>query len=284
MREVPIVGEFVGGLIVGAAPLASSLLILYVVLRLWVNRVTMRLLGRGIVATGMYQLLHGVAVVPIALWLSLLPLALWWFYCGAVTFAVGVSIALILQLLVYPFARFLYNFLWDNPEALLNEASHPVDTSARSGRTRRAYDLDVTYALYAWGSFIDEVGLNRDPGWLDAALLRGERDVVSTDLMIGDTETLRVDGPGTIFDVDGRRLRGHDLVGRDLTAANWQVAHILVATDGTREHALTFMAEVEEDGEYEIDDEPQDNPVGVGEVVKLWSDQHGQWDLALVRM
>ncbi|MTE12797.1 hypothetical protein [Nocardia aurantiaca] len=141
----------------------------------------------------------------------------------------------------------------------------------------------MTYALYAWGNFIDEVGLDRDPGWLDAALLRGERDVVSEELMIGDTETLRVDGPGTIFTVDGQRVEGRDLVGRDLGDARWQVAQILVATDGTHEDALRVMAVVEEDGDYATDTAPQHNPVGVGEVVTLWSDEHGQWDLALVR-
>lgn len=50
----------------------------------------------------------------------------------------------------------------------------------------------MTYELYASGNVIDEVELNRDPGRLDPALLRGERDVVSGSVMIGDTETLRV--------------------------------------------------------------------------------------------
>ncbi|RMI31379.1 hypothetical protein [Nocardia stercoris] len=141
----------------------------------------------------------------------------------------------------------------------------------------------MTYALYAWGNFLDEVGSDRDPGWLDDALLRGERDVVSEELMIGDTETLRVDGPGTIFTVDGERINGRDLVGRDLSSADWQVARISVATDGTREDALRFLATLEEDGEYTTDTAPQHNPVGVGEIVTVWSDEHGQWELALVR-
>ncbi|MEV0297593.1 hypothetical protein [Nocardia sp. NPDC050710] len=142
----------------------------------------------------------------------------------------------------------------------------------------------MSYALYAWGNFIDEVGLDRDPGWLDPALLRGERDVVSDFLMIGDTETLRVDGPGTIFEVDGQLVDGRDLVARDLSSADWRVEQILVRTNGTREDALRIMAVVEEDGDYAIDDAPDENPIGLGEVVTTWADQHGQWDLALIRL
>lgn len=41
---------------------------------------------------------------------------------------------------------------------------------------------------------------------------------------------------------------------------------------------------VEADGDYAIDDAPEGNPVGLGEVVTTWADQHGQWDLALVRL
>jgi len=142
----------------------------------------------------------------------------------------------------------------------------------------------MSYALYAWGNFIDEIGLDRHPEWLDPALLRGERDVVSDSLMIGDTETLRVDGPGTIFEVDGEPVAGRDLVGRDLDGADWRVSEILVKTDGTRKDALRFMAAVEEDGDYAVDDAPEDNPVGRGEVVTTWEDQHGQWDLALIHL
>ncbi|MGV9611029.1 hypothetical protein [Nocardia xishanensis] len=142
----------------------------------------------------------------------------------------------------------------------------------------------MSYALYACGNFIDEAGLDRDPGWLDPALLRGERDVVSDSLMMGDTETLRVDGPGTVFGVDGELVDGRDLVGRDLSSADWRVEQILVRTDGTREDALRIMAMVEADGDYAIDDAPEGNPVGLGEVVTTWADQHGQWDLALVRL
>lgn len=107
--------------------------------------------------------------------------------------------------------------------------------------------------------------------------------MVSEALMIGNTETLQVDGAGTIFTVDGQRVDGRDLIGRDLSSVDWQVARILVATAMTRDDALRVMAVVLEDGEYATDTAPQHNPVGVGEVVTLWSDEHGQWDLALVR-
>ncbi|AYF76260.1 hypothetical protein D7D52_23245 [Nocardia yunnanensis] len=125
--------------------------------------------------------------------------------------------------------------------------------------------------------------MDRGPGWPDDALLRGERDVVSDDLMIGDTEPLQVNGPGPIFTIDGQRVDGRDLVGRDLSSADWQIEQILVATDGTREDALRIIAAVEQDGDYATDTAPQHNPVGVGEVVTVWSDEHGQWDLAMVR-
>ncbi|MGV9408574.1 hypothetical protein ACWDOP_01565 [Nocardia sp. NPDC003693] len=142
----------------------------------------------------------------------------------------------------------------------------------------------MSYALFAWGNFIYEVGLDRDPGWLDPALLRGELDVVSDDLMIGDTDTLRVDGAGTRFEVGGEAAEGRELVGRDLGGIDWRVQRILVRTDGSREDALRIVAEIEEDGDYDVDDAPERNPIGVGEVVTTWEDQHGQWDLALVRL
>ena len=54
----------------------------------------------------------------------------------------------------------------------------------------------MTYALYAWGNFIDEVQLDRDPGWLEPAVLRGERDVVADSLMIGEIVTTWKDEHG----------------------------------------------------------------------------------------
>jgi hypothetical protein len=42
------------------------------------------------------------------------------------------------------------------------------------------------FALYAWGSFIHEVGLDRLPGWLDPAVLRGERVFAHDALAMAD--------------------------------------------------------------------------------------------------
>ncbi|MEU4414311.1 hypothetical protein [Nocardia salmonicida] len=41
---------------------------------------------------------------------------------------------------------------------------------------------------------------------------------------------------------------------------------------------------VEEEGDYWADEAPQENVVGRGEVVTTWADEHGQWDMALVRL
>ncbi|MEV4155830.1 hypothetical protein AB0J48_22655 [Nocardia salmonicida] len=142
----------------------------------------------------------------------------------------------------------------------------------------------MSFALNAWGNFFGEVGLDRHSGWLDPALLRGERDFVSEVLTLCDTQELLVDGPGTIFEVDGESVEGRDLVGRDLSGVDWRVEHILVRTDGTREDAVRIMAVVEEEGDYWADEAPQENVVGRGEVVTTWADEHGQWDMALVRL
>jgi hypothetical protein len=141
------------------------------------------------------------------------------------------------------------------------------------------------YALYAWGNFFTyETGLDRNPGWLDPALLSGAKDFVTDGLMvIVDDGPLRVDGPNTLFEVDGSRVEGRDLAGRDLAGADWRVSYIRVATDGTREDALRITGEIEEAGDISVDEAPEKNPVGAGEVVTTWEDEHGQWDLALIR-
>ncbi|BEL04794.1 hypothetical protein Q0Z83_029850 [Actinoplanes sichuanensis] len=142
------------------------------------------------------------------------------------------------------------------------------------------------YALYAWGNFFNyETGLDRHAGWLDPAVLSGEREVVTDDLMaLTDDEPLRVDGPNTVFEVDGSLVEGRELVGRDLDGADWRVSRIRVATDGTRADALRIMAEFEEAGDIDVDEAPERNPVGFGEIVTTWEDEHGQWDLALIRL
>ncbi|WP_203990573.1 hypothetical protein [Virgisporangium aurantiacum] len=140
------------------------------------------------------------------------------------------------------------------------------------------------YALYAWGNFIHEVGLDRDAGWLAPALLRGERSVLNDHLTIIDEGPLPIDGPGTLFEVGGERIAGRDLAGRDLTGQEWRVARIRMATDGTREDALRITSEIEDAGDIDVDKDPDSNPVGIGEIVTVWEDQHGQWDLALIRL
>ncbi|MEU8661759.1 hypothetical protein [Actinoplanes philippinensis] len=88
------------------------------------------------------------------------------------------------------------------------------------------------YALYAWGNFIDEVGLDREAAWLDPAVLGGERQVVDDSLMIGDTDTLLVDGSGSFFEIDGddeNLVTGSEIAGRDRGDSDWRVAFIRVA-------------------------------------------------------
>lgn len=140
------------------------------------------------------------------------------------------------------------------------------------------------YALYAWGNFIYEVGLDRDAGWLDPALLRGERSILNDNLTIIDEGPLPVDGPGTLFEVGDERIAGRDLAGRDLAGREWRVVRIRVATDGTREDAVRITSEIEDAGDVSVDTDPDRNPVGIGEIVTVWEDEHGQWDLALVRL
>ncbi|WFE65008.1 hypothetical protein [Micromonospora sp. WMMD714] len=143
------------------------------------------------------------------------------------------------------------------------------------------------YALYAWGNFIGEVGLDRRPAWLDPTVLRGERQVVDESLMIGDTDTLLVDGAGTLFEIDDDKnlVPGSALIGRDLSGVTWRVSRIRVATDGTREDALRIVAAIEEDSDfYEEHERHEYNSVPVGEVVTLWEDDHGQWTMALVEL
>ncbi|WP_436533873.1 hypothetical protein [Actinoplanes sp. HUAS TT8] len=140
------------------------------------------------------------------------------------------------------------------------------------------------FALYAWGNFIREAELDRLPAWLDPAVLDGSRQAVDDNLTLIDEGPMPVDGPATFFDVDGRLLTGRDLIGRDLTGSAWRVAWIRVATDGTRDDALRITDAMSEAGDVYVDDEPERNPLPLGEIVTVWEDEHGQWDLALVRL
>lgn len=141
------------------------------------------------------------------------------------------------------------------------------------------------YALYAWGNFFSyESGLDRDPDWLDPALLSGQRTVLNENLTIADEGPLPVDGPGTLFEVADSQVEGRELAGRDLAGADWRVTRIRVATDGTREDALRITTEITDAGDIHVDESPEKNPIGFGEVVTTWEDEHGQWDLALIRL
>ncbi|SNY67446.1 hypothetical protein [Paractinoplanes atraurantiacus] len=140
------------------------------------------------------------------------------------------------------------------------------------------------YALYAWGNFINEAELDRLPAWIDPAVLSGERAVVDDNLTIADEGPLLVDGAGTLFEVDGELVEGRALAGRDLSGSRWRVARIRVATDGTREDALRITDEIEEVGDIDVDTEPENDPLLAGQAVTVWADEHGQWDLALVKL
>ncbi|MBT0770206.1 hypothetical protein KIH74_14795 [Kineosporia sp. J2-2] len=138
------------------------------------------------------------------------------------------------------------------------------------------------FALFASGNFVYEVGLDRHPDWLSPAVLRGEKNVLNDDLTIYDTGPLPVDGPNTVFEVDGEKVFGRDLVGRDLGGSEWRVRYIRVATDGSREDAARICHENEELFALEVP--PAFNPLDIGEVDGGWEDDHGQWDLVLVRL
>ncbi|BBH70344.1 hypothetical protein ACTI_70290 [Actinoplanes sp. OR16] len=141
------------------------------------------------------------------------------------------------------------------------------------------------YALYAWGNFIYEVGLDRGPEWLDPAVLSGERSFINDSLTILDTGPLLVDGPGTIYEVDDELIEGRELAGRDLTDTDWRVAAIRVLTDGTREDALRITAGIEEENDFSVDESPAESPLDFfGEAVTTWEDEHGQWDMVLLKL
>lgn len=141
--------------------------------------------------------------------------------------------------------------------------------------------IKPVYALYAWGNFIDETELDRLPAWLDPAVLSGERAVLDENLSIYDTGALPVDGPGTFFEVDGEWVEGRQLTGHE---ASWRVVRIRIATDGTLESARKFTDTIEAESDFAVDEDPTENPLPVGDVVTVWEDEHGQWDLALIEL
>ena len=100
------------------------------------------------------------------------------------------------------------------------------------------HPADATYAAYAWGNFIREAELDRLPGWLDPAVLRGDTVLVSAHLAMNDEGPMRVDAAGSLFDVPPAR---EPVEGRDLPLPppdGWRVGYIRLASDGTLYDAM----------------------------------------------
>lgn len=137
------------------------------------------------------------------------------------------------------------------------------------------------YALYAWGNFIDEVGLDRLPEWLDPDVLSGERVVEHPDLTMYESE-LAIDGSRSFYIVENDEY----VLGRDLGTPpdDWRIGYLCVVTDGTIDGAREVAARLEEEADLFRTDAPDKNPIGYGEIVTVWEDDHGQWDMALVRV
>ncbi|MFC8045174.1 hypothetical protein [Nocardia sp. NPDC057353] len=137
-----------------------------------------------------------------------------------------------------------------------------------------------TYALYASGNFIQETELDRLGEWIAPDVLSGKLIFENPFLVFHDDLALRVDASTSWFLVDGEYV-----LGRDLTAPNgdWRVGYLHLVTDGTEADALRWIEEIEEGAELDrLEEAPgQDGPLG--DVVAVWEDPHGQWDLALVR-
>lgn len=144
----------------------------------------------------------------------------------------------------------------------------------------RCYGFAVSpsgiYRLYAWGNFIDETGLDRLDDWIDPEVLSGDRIVENSDVTVYETD-LRIDGSRTYYLVDDEYVVGRDLV---TPGDTWRAAYLCLATDGTLDDALRLAAQFEDD--LARDDNPSRNPLPIGEVVAVWEDPCGQWDLALV--
>ncbi|PXX71646.1 hypothetical protein DFR70_1011080 [Nocardia tenerifensis] len=134
-----------------------------------------------------------------------------------------------------------------------------------------------TYSLYAWGNFLDETGLDRLDAWLDPDVLSGARLFENPDVTLYE-EQLRIDASSSYYFVGGEYVLGRDLAE---PCADWRAAYLCLATDGTLDGALEVVAQFED--EWDRDDTPTRNPLPAGEVVTVWEDPHGQWDLALVR-
>ncbi|MGN2641285.1 hypothetical protein ACTD5D_34990 [Nocardia takedensis] len=138
-----------------------------------------------------------------------------------------------------------------------------------------------TYALYAWGNWIQECEIDRRPTWLDPAVLRGDRVLEDPDLTIYDGEPLRVDASISLYLVDGDFVLGRDFTPTD---APWRAYYLRLESDGTFDAALRLATILEEQADLYRDPDPATNPLPIGEIHTTWEDPHGQWDLALLRL
>ncbi|MEU8263229.1 hypothetical protein AB0C02_21685 [Micromonospora sp. NPDC048999] len=139
------------------------------------------------------------------------------------------------------------------------------------------------YALYAWGNYLREAELDRLPEWLEPAVLSGERVFVHPHVSMSDEGPLRVDVSRSLFAVEGEFVSGRDLA--PAVTGDWRVSYLRLVTDESADDAERMIEDLEEQGwDLDRDDDPDWNPLPIGEIVTGWEDPHGQWDLALIRL
>ncbi|MEV0356487.1 hypothetical protein AB0H71_10535 [Nocardia sp. NPDC050697] len=137
-----------------------------------------------------------------------------------------------------------------------------------------------TYALYLSGNFLQESELDRLPGLIAPEVLSGERIFHDPDLTIYEEE-LRIDGSRSWYAVDGEFVLGRDIAN---PGAEWRISYLKLVTDGSRDDAEQLAERLTEELEFDHDDAPDGDLLPAGETVGTWEDDHGQWDLALVRL
>lgn len=137
-----------------------------------------------------------------------------------------------------------------------------------------------TYALYAWGNFIQETELDRLGGWIAPDVLSGKLIFENPFLVFHDDLALRVDASRSWYVVDGEYVLGRDLAA---PAGDWRVGYLHLVSDGTEADALRWIAEIEAGAELEQLDDRSGHDDPLGDVITAWADPHGQWDLGLVK-
>ncbi len=148
-------------------------------------------------------------------------------------------------------------------EALLADAFE-----ALLGRPSASYDSSAEYAAYYHGNFFHETGIDRDPTWLNPAVLSGGQPVEVGDLYLYDMgePPLRFDASRSLFQFSSHGLPGEfaadlkaacfapDVIrGADLApvlwrhdidlidpvlAENWNVSYARIASNGTLVDAM----------------------------------------------